>query len=98
MALLGLSLVAASWGQSMVHGLLTAVASRCRAPALACTGSVVVTYGFVALRHVESSWIRDQIHVPCIARQILNHWTTREVPSAESFGHPLSEYIVREDS
>ena len=24
--------------------------------------------------------IRDQIHVPCIARQLLNHWTTREVP------------------
>ena len=23
---------------------------------------------------------RDQIHVPCIARQILNYWTTREVP------------------
>ena len=23
---------------------------------------------------------RDQTHIPCIARQILNHWTTREVP------------------
>ena len=23
---------------------------------------------------------RDQTHVPCIGRQILNHWTTREVP------------------
>ena len=22
---------------------------------------------------------RDQTHVPCIGRQILNHWTTREV-------------------
>ena len=22
----------------------------------------------------------DQTHVPCIGRQILNHWTTREVP------------------
>ena len=27
-----------------------------------------------------SSPTRDQIHVPCIGRQILNHWTTREVP------------------
>ena len=27
-----------------------------------------------------SSLTRDQIHVPCIRRQILNHWTTREVP------------------
>ena len=23
---------------------------------------------------------RDQIHIPCIGRQSLNHWTTREVP------------------
>ena len=21
----------------------------------------------------------DQIHIPCIARQVLNHWATREV-------------------
>ena len=27
-----------------------------------------------------SSLTRDQTHVPCIGRQILNHWTTREVP------------------
>ena len=36
---------------------------------------------FVALRHVESSWIRDRTCVPCIGRQILNCWTTREVPN-----------------
>ena len=24
-----------------------------------------------------SSWTRDQTDVPCVARQILNHWTTR---------------------
>ena len=29
--------------------------------------------GFVAPQHVESSWSRDQTHVPCIGRQILNH-------------------------
>ena len=28
---------------------------------------------------------RDQTHVPGIARQILNHWTTREVPSYDLF-------------
>ena len=28
-----------------------------------------------------SSWIRGQTHVPCFGRQILNHWTTREVRS-----------------
>ena len=27
-----------------------------------------------------SSQTRDQTHVPCIGRQILNHWTTKEVP------------------
>ena len=27
-----------------------------------------------------SSPISDQTHIPCIARQILNHWTSREVP------------------
>ena len=26
--------------------------------------------------------IRDQICLPCIERQNLNHWTTREVPGA----------------
>ena len=28
--------------------------------------------------HMGSSWIRDWTDVPCIARQILNYWTTRE--------------------
>ena len=28
---------------------------------------------------MESSQTRDQTHVPCIARQILKHWTTRKV-------------------
>ena len=27
-----------------------------------------------------SSPTRDRTHVPCIGRQILDHWTTREVP------------------
>ena len=30
--------------------------------------------------HVGLSRTRDQTHVPCISRWILNHWTTREVP------------------
>ena len=29
-------------------------------------------------RHVGSSWSRDQTHVPCIGRQTLHHWTTKE--------------------
>jgi len=39
--------------------------------------------GSVALRHMKSSQTRDQTRVPCTGRQILNHWTTREVQ------HPL---------
>ena len=35
--------------------------------------------GHVALWYVGSSQTRDQTHVSCIGRQILNHWTTREV-------------------
>ena len=40
--------------------------------------------GLNALRHVGSSWTRDQTYVPCIGRQIPNHWTTREVPLTNS--------------
>ena len=35
--------------------------------------------GLAALQYVESSHTRHQTHVSCIGRQILNHWTTREV-------------------
>ena len=31
--------------------------------------------------HRLSSLIRHWTHIPCIARQILNHWTTREILS-----------------
>ena len=40
-------------------------------------GSVIVAHG--ALRHVESSRSRDRTLVLCFDRQILNHWTTKEV-------------------
>jgi len=40
--------------------------------------------GLVALWHVGSSQTRDQTCVPCTGRQILNHWTTREVLSCAS--------------
>ena len=32
---------------------------------------------------------RDWTHSPCIARQILNHWTTREVPRNSSLRHSI---------
>ena len=36
-------------------------------------------FSHCAPQHMESSWTRDLTCVPCIGRQILNHWTTREV-------------------
>ena len=35
--------------------------------------------GLVAQQHVESSWTRDRTSVPCIGRQILIHWATRDI-------------------
>ena len=40
-----------------------------------------------------SSWTRDWIGVPCIGRQILNYWTTREVPPC--LFNLYAEYIMR---
>ena len=34
-----------------------------------------------------SSQTRDQTHFPCIGRQILNYWTTREVPRTYLLNH-----------
>ena len=47
-----------------------------------CTGSVDVMHRLVGCSMWDSSFpTRDQTPAPCVARQILNHWTTREVPS-----------------
>ena len=61
--------------------------SCCRPLALGLQTSVfavhglrVVATGLVALRHVESSHIRDQTYVPCIGRWIPIYCATREVP------------------
>ena len=49
------------------------VGSKALAQQLWCTG-------LVALWHVGYSLTRSQTIVLCFARQILNHWTTREGP------------------
>ena len=41
--------------------------------------------GLVAPRHVGSSRSRDRTRVPCIGRQILNHYATREARQLFSF-------------
>ena len=43
-----------------------------------CTASAYLLCGMLDL----TSQIKDQTCIPCIARQILNHWTTREVPQS----------------
>ena len=60
--------------------LLIATASLVAEHGLQGMGASVV----LALRlgcpwHVESPWITGRTHVPCIGRQILNHWITREI-------------------
>ena len=69
----GLSLVMASRGYFLV-----AVASLVAEYRLEGTGSLVVAQGSVTLRYVGSSRTRDGTGVCCVARQILNCWTTRE--------------------
>ena len=79
----GLSLIAASRGSSLVavRGLLIVVASLVAEHGLQGVWAQYLWHtGLVALQHVESSWARDQICVPCIGRWILVHCTTREVP------------------
>ena len=46
--------------------------------------------GLVAPQHVGSSWIMDRTGVPCIARQILNHWTNREALVVSFYTYSLS--------
>ena len=41
--------------------------------------------GLVALQYAGSSWTRDWTCVPCIGRQTLNHWTTRDVLVSQLF-------------
>ena len=69
------------WEPTLCWG---AQASHCRCfsccEALVTQVSVVWCKGLVVLHHVESSWTRNRTHVPCTGRQILNHWTTREIP------------------
>ena len=92
----GLSLVAASRGYSSL--CCTCFSFQCLL-LLQSTGSRVHRLqqlwcvGLVAPRHVVFSWRkRNWTHVLCIGRQILNHWTTREVS-----GYFLSAYCGDHD-
>ena len=53
-----------------------------------CTRLSSCGTGSATPQHVGSSWTRDRACVPCIARWILNHWTTREVSIFSFFDEP----------
>ena len=89
-AALWLSLVTVIGGYSLivVHGLLIAVASLVAGHIFQGSQAWQLWHmGLVALWHVGSSQTRDQTHVPCIGRQILNQWTTRGSPEQANLCH-----------
>ena len=87
-ALRRLSLIVAEWELlfTAVCRLLTEVAFLL---SLWSTGSRHVgisNWGSWAFGDL-SSWTRVQTHIPCIGRQVLNHWTTRKVLSCITSSH-----------
>ena len=56
-------------------------------------GSTIEAGGVSSCAQAQLSWdlwdlsslTKDQTHIPCIARQVLNHWTMREVPEINPF-------------
>lgn len=61
----------------------------------AARGLSGVAHGLSYSVHVGSSQARDRTHVPCVARQIPDHWTPRgalddiPVPSKPRCAYPL---------
>ena len=83
----------------LLRGLLTAVASLIVdwAQIQARSLQQLPLADLVALLHVGSQFTnRNQTHVPCIGRCILNHSTAREVPGAYLFGNiqPATHWCV----
>ena len=72
-------------------GLLIVVASHVAEHGLqSVQASVVVVHGLsFSVWPVGSSRTRDQTRVPCVGRQILNHWITREVLTELSISEHL---------
>ena len=80
------SLVAESWLQSMWASVVVAHRlGSCSSWALEGGHQYLWHIGFVAPWHVGSSLIRDRTCNHCIGNWVLNHWTTREIPSAAIF-------------
>ena len=76
------------WGLLLVvvWELLIAVASLVAEATLGptsfsscCWAQYLWPIGLAAPKHVESCWMRDGTHVPCIGWWILHHWAIKEV-------------------
>ena len=76
LAVLGLHCCTRAFSSCHEWGLL----SSCSVQASRAWASVVAVCGLSCSVACGSSLTRDQTCVLCIGRQILNHWTTREVP------------------
>ena len=65
--------------------------ASCRVQAAHCRGfscgacAFSPRMGSAAPEHKGPSQTRNQTRVPCITRQILNHWPTREAPDFDGF-------------
>ena len=77
----GSSSLSAGFSLVAEHGLLILVTSLVVAQGFQWGSVVLCCTGLADPWHVASSQTRDRTHVPCTGRWILNHWTTREVPS-----------------
>ena len=73
-----------------VRASLCSSSSCCGAQAPGSWAQELWGTGLVAPQHVGPSWTTDQTSVPCIARQILNHWTTMEAPVVCFYTYSLS--------
>ena len=76
-----------SYSSVAMSRLLLAVGSLIAEHGLYSVGSVVVAWGL--------SYPRDRTCVPCIGRQILNHWTTRKVPKPLHFNTKIPLFSKR---
>ena len=79
----GTRAVCAACGLSLVEAreLLSVVVRglwACRLQELQHGDSVVAAHGLRCSAACVIFWLRDRTHVPCTARQILNHWTAKE--------------------
>ena len=86
---LGLCCCMWTFSSCIEQGLLSSCCARvshcsgfscCRVQLLGCTGFSSCGAQAQLPCGMESSWIRDQTHISCVGKWILNHGTTREVP------------------